>query len=187
MTYAWLAGMLTLAWATSASSAAAQIDDVRLGVVAHNFIDRENKEASADVDAEFVFKSPEVLEILGCPRPYLMTSVNTAGETSWAGVGLYWRWEVADGWAVEPGFGYVIHNGWEDHKFPPGDPRNQERILFGSQDLFRETFAVEREFGPRFGLQIYFEHLSHGQILGSGRNQGTEELGARAVWRFRDQ
>jgi lipid A 3-O-deacylase len=183
----WLASVLALAWTLSARPAVAQIDEVRLGAAAHNVVDEEDKEESVNVNAELVFNSPEFLEVLGGPRPFLMASINTAGETSWGGGGLYWRWEFAEGWAIEPGLGYVIHDGWVDFKFPRGDPRNDTRILFGSRDLFRETIAIERELGQRTALQVFFEHLSHGQIIGSGRNQGAETLGMRAIVRFRDQ
>ena len=33
-------------------------------------------------------------------------------------------------------------------------------------------------------MQGIYEHLSHGQILGEGRNQGLDEIGVRAVWKF---
>jgi hypothetical protein len=33
-------------------------------------------------------------------------------------------------------------------------------------------------------VQAVFEHLSHGQILGSGRNQGLDMAGVRVVYRF---
>lgn len=176
----WAASMLALASLVGAGKAEAQVDEIRLGAAAHNILDEEDKEnGGVNVNGEIVFRSPEFLDILGSPRPYLMVSYNTEGFTSWAGAGLYWRWEFADGWAFEPGFGYVIHDGELDVP-APGD-----RILFGSRDLFRETFALEREFGDHFAMQVYFEHLSHGQILDEGRNQGVEELGLRGIWRFR--
>ncbi|MGE0830579.1 MAG: acyloxyacyl hydrolase [Hyphomonadaceae bacterium] len=178
----WMAAT-ALATAAFAGPAHAGVDELRLGAQAHNFNDDENKEQDGfNVNAEIVFDSPGILQIIGSPRPYAMASVNTEGDTSWAGVGLYWRWEFADGWALEPGLGYVIHDGEID--VPDAEPG---RILFGSRDLFRDTLALERELGDHFAMQLYFEHLSHGQIIGSGRNQGTEELGVRGIWRFRPQ
>jgi lipid A 3-O-deacylase len=32
-------------------------------------------------------------------------------------------------------------------------------------------------------VQGYYEHLSHGQILGEGRNQGLDEFGIRVGYR----
>jgi lipid A 3-O-deacylase len=31
---------------------------------------------------------------------------------------------------------------------------------------------------------LIYEHLSHGQILGNGRNQGLDTLGLRVAYRF---
>jgi lipid A 3-O-deacylase len=180
----WAACLLALTWLSAAGPASAEVDEVRFGSAAHNILDRERKERSDNANMEIVFKSPWVLRFVGSPRPYMMVSSNRAGGTGWAGFGLYWRLEVVGGWVIEPGIGYVIHNGWSDIRFPTGDPRNRARILFGSPDLFRETIALERTSARRSSMQLFFEHLSHGQILGTGRNQGTEEMGARTIWRF---
>src|SRR5262249_37399408 len=122
------------------------------------------------------------------PRPYLLASGNLEGKTSFGGIGAVWRWNISDHWAIEPGFGYVIHNGEIDNIYPLGTPQaarfEEEHQLLGSRDLFRTTFALEREFGTRFGAQLYYEHLSHGQILDSGRNQGWDGVGVRFIMRF---
>jgi lipid A 3-O-deacylase len=56
--------------------------------------------------------------------------------------------------------------------------------LLGSRDLFRTTFALEREFGDRVAAQLYWQHMSHGQILDRGRNQGLDYVGLRFSYRF---
>ena len=76
----------------------------------------------------------------------------------------------------------------KESPFPQGDPRSdafaQENIYFGSKDLFRTGLALNRDFGPNWGMQVLYEHLSHGQILGNGRNQGVDSVGVRAYWRL---
>lgn len=175
------------------ASHAYELEEFRVGATMHNitiFDDKIGyKEKGPNVEAELVFDSPDGLRWLGAPRPYAMASYNTHGRTSWAGVGLYWRIQLSENWAIEPGLGYVLHNGEIDIPYPPGDPRNQEfadkNVLLGSRDLFRDTLAIERKMFPGFAMQLYYEHLSHGQILGQGRNQGMDELGLRGVIRFR--
>jgi hypothetical protein len=186
MNRAWIAGALVLAYASGAETAAAQVEEIRFGSAAHNVLDRERKERSANRNMEMVFRSPALLKFLGSPRPYMMVSSSSSGATSWAGFGLYWRVEIGE-WVIEPGLGYVVHNGWNDARHVNGDPHGGPRILFGSRDLFRETLALERTSGPRAARQVFVEHLSHGQILGAGRNQGTEEIGARTIWRFAER
>lgn len=38
----------------------------------------------------------------------------------------------------------------------------------------------------RAAMQLYWEHMSHGQILDEGRNQGLDYVGLRFLYRFDD-
>lgn len=183
---------LLMAVASLIAPAHAKIDEVRLGVVHNLRLDHgeivDGKEEGENVEVEIVSSSPDFLNLLGSPRPYLMGSANTDVGVSFGGVGLLWRWEFADGWAFEPGFGYIVHDGEIDNPFAPGSPDavafEADHQLLGSRDLFRTTFALEREFGDRFAGQIYWQHMSHGQILDEGRNQGLDYVGVRFLYRF---
>lgn len=185
---------LSLAFAPALAAQAGVIDEIRLGVVAHNVCiancDNANKEDGPNINGEIVFKSPEVLKILWSPKPYVMGSVNTAGDTSFGGVGLQWGWKIAEGWAIEPGVGYVIHDGELTFPYPQGDPRNDPisatTVFFGSRDLFRTSLSLNKDIGEKWGVQLMYEHLSHGQILGSGRNQGLDNIGVRVRYSFGD-
>ncbi len=169
------------------------VDSVRFGVMAHNIavIDRDNsdKEDGPNLNGEILFNSPGFLKAIGAPKPYLMASANVAGDTSFAAVGLSWDWEFADGWHLEPGFGYAVHDGELKNPFPPDQPIPRQNyqdttLLLGSRDLFRSSLALTRDIGEDWAVQVLYEHLSHGQILGEGTNQGLDELGVRFVWRF---
>jgi lipid A 3-O-deacylase len=176
----------------SAPAASAQVDSVRLGVMQHNIcvIDCKNadKESGPNISGELRFKSPDFLGWAGAPHPYLMASVNTQGNTSYAGGGLSWDFEFTPGWHLEPGFGYVVHDGENTNPFANGTPEAaaffEEHVLLGSTDLFRTSLAVTWDLSETFAVQAIYEHLSHGQILGEGRNQGLDEIGVRAVWKF---
>jgi len=92
---------------------------MRVGVVHHNIRTDQGdladpKEDGPNVELEFVFKSFQPLKLIGAPRPYVMASANTQGNTSVAAIGLAWRWEFADGWALEPTIGYAVHDGEKD-------------------------------------------------------------------------
>src|SRR5688572_1794204 len=128
-----LSAVSALVLSVFGASRADAAEELRLGVVHHNMRTdhgewADPKEDGPNVEAELVFKSPDLLEILGSPRPYAMVSVNTQGNTSFGAVGLYWRWEFADGWALEPGFGYAIHDGERDIplEFPDNSPEATE-------------------------------------------------------------
>ncbi|MEL7128758.1 MAG: acyloxyacyl hydrolase [Pseudomonadota bacterium] len=189
-------GLLLAAW-QPAHAKDPIVEELRFGVLAHNISvginpGNENQEDGENIQGEIVFGSPPLLDRrwTGRPRPYIVGSVNTAGDTSFGGFGLLWNFDFGRGkkWSVEPGLGYIVHSGAIDLPFPIGDPQNTEfdenNILFGSRDLFRTTLALNRDLGQRWGMQIIYEHLSHGQILGQGRNQGNDSIGARVYFRF---
>jgi lipid A 3-O-deacylase len=187
-----LAALIVGTGAFSAPASAQLVEEARLGVMQHNICiancKNADKEDGPNVEAELVFASPDFFRYILSPRPYIVGSLNTAGDTSFGGVGLLWNWDFAEGWSIEPSLGYVIHDGDIDSPFPQGDPRGPayaaEHVFFGSEDLFRTGLALNRDITDRWGLQLQYEHLSHGQILGSGRNQGIDNLGLRVYWRF---
>jgi lipid A 3-O-deacylase len=184
-----LAAFLALALA-AATASAELVEEVRLGVMQHNVClldcDNGNKEQGPDINGEIVFAPPDFFEVIGSPRPYVVASANLGGDTSFGGAGLNWNWDFADGWAFEPGLGYVIHDGKLSFPFPQGDPRNdaisESKVFLGSRDLFRTSFAINRDLGEKWGVQVMYEHLSHGQILGKGRNQGIDNAGVRVIY-----
>jgi lipid A 3-O-deacylase len=173
--------------------AAAQVDSARLGVMKHNICvtDCKNadKESGVNIDGELRFASPAFLDWAWSPHPYVMASINTDGNTSFGGAGLEWDVKFAGRWHFEPGLGYVVHNGSTNNPFPSGTQEavdySSDHVLLGSKDLFRTNLALTYDFSETMALQVIYEHLSHGQILGEGRNQGLDELGMRLVWNFK--
>lgn len=175
-----------------APAANAGVDEVHVGVVAHNICvincDNANKEDGPNVEFQVSFDSPAFLDWAWSPQPYLMASINTAGDTSFAGAGLEWRWNFADKWALEPGFGLVMHDGENDNPFANGTPEalafSEEHVLLGSEVLFRTSLGLTYDFDGPWETQLFYEHLSHGQILATGRNQGLDEFGVRFGYQF---
>ncbi|WP_018149010.1 acyloxyacyl hydrolase [Henriciella marina] len=187
--------LIALALGTTALAAPASaqfIEEARIGVMQHNVCisDCKNadKEDGPNIEGELVFAGPDIFRYIASPRPYIVASYNTAGNTNFGGFGLLWNWDFATGWSLEPSLGYVIHDGANESPFPQGDPRSdafaQNNIYFGSDDLFRTGLALNRDIGENWGVQFQYEHLSHGQILGDGRNQGVDNIGVRGYWRF---
>jgi lipid A 3-O-deacylase len=190
---------LALAAALAASGAAilapaasAQISSARFGVMKHNIcvLDCKNadKESGVNIQAELRFDKAGWLSWLGSPYPYVMVSGNTDGNTSYAALGVEWDFELAEGWHFEPGLGYAMHDGTVNNPFPSGTQAavdfSRDHVLLGSEDLFRTSLGLTWDFADDLGLQVIYEHLSHGQILGTGRNQGLDEIGVRLVWNF---
>jgi lipid A 3-O-deacylase len=175
-----------------AEEACAGVERVHVGVMAHNIqvIDGKNanKEDGPAVELQVNFSSPGFLRWAGSPEPYVVGSLNVAGDTSFGGAGLEWNWRFAEGWTVTPGLGYVVHDGELNNPYANGTPEAaaffEEHVLLGSRDLFRTSIGLERDFGGGWSGQVFYSHLSHGQILGSGRNQGLDQAGLRIGRRF---
>ncbi|HWA01451.1 MAG TPA: acyloxyacyl hydrolase [Caulobacterales bacterium] len=188
------AGIAALGAAMMGAPAAyAEIENVHVGVMQHNVCitncKNADKEDGPNIELQADFSSPHILHWMLAPRPYVMASINVAGDTSFVAAGLDWRFDLSDHWAIEPGLGYAIHNGEVRNPYPNGDPRatqfSEDHILFGSRDLFRTSLGVTYSTDGPWEIQGFYSHLSHGQILGTGRNQGVDQLGLRVGYRFR--
>lgn len=180
-----IAGIAALS--LSAGMAQAQISEVRLGVVAHDLA--RNIEDGVQITGQIVFDSPDVLSFALSPRPYLYGSFNSAGNTNLGAAGFLWTGHFAENWSLEGGFGVAYHDGVRDiSQMPAGDPDRirlaNSRALLGSRFLFHTQLGLDYAITPSVAVGVYYEHFSNGQILGKGRNQGLDEIGARVSWRF---
>ncbi len=175
-----------------APAAQAGVNEVHVGVIQHNIClstcDNADKEGGPNVELQVSFDSPDFLSWAASPQPYVIASVNTAGDTSYGGFGFEWRWNIAENWALEPGLGYVVHDGEVDNPYANGTPEAadfaSDHVLLGSEDLFRLSLGLAYDFEGPWEAQVLVEHLSHGQIIGAGRNQGMDEIGLRFGYQF---
>jgi lipid A 3-O-deacylase len=181
-----------LALIYTAGAAHAQVDEVDVGVIAHNvellYEKNANKEDSPNFEGQLTFASPDFLNFALSLHPYVIGSLNIGSDFNYARAGLEWRWRFAESWRLDPSVGVVVHNGELDNPYAPGTPESTQfaadNVLYGSRDLFRLTLGLTREFSQDFTGQLIVTHLSHGQILGDGRNQGVDQVGLRLGWRF---
>ena len=173
---------------TAAPAPAQLIEEVRLGVVAHDLVD--HAEDGPQIAVEALFASPDFLAPILSPRPYLYGSFNTQGFTNLGAAGLNWTWAPGAGaWSLEGAVGISYNDGVEDVvDLPPDDPYRIEtantRALLGSRWLFHSRLGVDYALSERWAVGAYYEHFSHGQILASGRNQALDEFGVRIGYRF---
>lgn len=186
------AGLLALGAALAAAGEAQAVESVHVGVMAHNICVTDCKNAGKEdgpvIELQANWGSPDFMNWALSPQPYVVASINVAGDTSFVGAGLEWRFKLSEHWAIEPGVGYVIHDGETTLPYPSGTPEaaafTEDHVLLGSRDLFRTSLGVTRDFDGPWEAQLFFSHLSHGQILGNGRNQGMDQLGVRFGYRF---
>jgi lipid A 3-O-deacylase len=148
-------------------------------------------ESGFNIQFEAVFDSPELLSWAFNPRPYLNFSWNSDGDTNFGGGGLLWTTPTfAERFYGELAVGVVTHDGVVDLPPNPGDPVRirlaNERVIFGSRQLFRSSLAAGMHLNDRWDAAVVFEHLSHGQIFANGKNEGLDNFGVRLAYKFGD-
>lgn len=168
--------LLAAAAAAALSAAPARADEVFGGVYAHdvNWITRSGIERGADF--EIGWRGRKILRALGGPRPHAFVSVNSAGETHFAAVGVSWR--LGNPVYVRPGIGIAVHTG------PSGPDPTNGRIWFGSRVLFEPELGIGVRINPRVSVEASWVHLSHAQLF-SPENPGLDTVGLRLNYKFR--
>ncbi|MBV8685092.1 MAG: acyloxyacyl hydrolase [Alphaproteobacteria bacterium] len=165
---------LAAAAALAASPAAAQ--EIFGGVYDHdtNIITASGLESGADV--EIGWRGGPILPALGGPRPHAFVSVNSAGDTHFAAVGVSWR--IGHPVYVRPGIGIAVHTGHIDY-----DP-SSGRIGLGSRVLFEPEIGLGYRLSDRVSIEASWVHLSHATLFGSN-NPGLDTVGLRLNYKLR--
>jgi lipid A 3-O-deacylase len=170
----------------AAAPAAAQgklIDEMKIGVLAHDvgFLG-DSIEHGPDINLELLFTPPEILRVIGSPRPTLGGDINTAGETSDAYFGLTWGITLIQNMFgsggslfANAGLGGAVQNGYTDNA-PPG------RKNLGSPVLFHLSLELGYQFTPRLSVSAFLEHMSNADL--APHNAGITSAGGRIGIKF---
>jgi hypothetical protein len=161
--------------------ATALADEVFVGVYAHAvdtpFTFRTG-ESGADIQAGYRFNRLESLSFLGKPAPYVIASLNSQGDTSFAGAGLSWKLGKGAVYA-RPEVGIVIHDG--PSRRIASDGTHTE---LGSRVLFEPGLSVGVRVSPRMAVEASWTHISQARLFNSAQNPGIDMFGARLNWRL---
>lgn len=187
------------------SAAPVQAGEVWVGAYAHDVtflgealgVGAAGVEDGTDIQLGVRSERIEGLDWLRRPYVYGLVSANTEGDTNFVAVGLGWRIDFGadDRWFFRPGLGLAYHDGEEelpDFTEPGLTLEEQQRraalrsekIEFGSQILFEPELALGYRLNDRTSIELSWVHLSHGQILSDGKNQGLDDVGVRLTRRF---
>jgi len=178
--------------------AGASADELRVGVVKHDIegigAGVTGKESGAALHVQYVADAFDGPNWFLSPRPYLGGNIHLDGKTSFGSGGLAWRARFAERWRFDIALGLAIHDG--ETEIPDAEPglpleenerrirENSENIEFGSRVLFRQELSLGYEASEAWAAEIFFEHLSHGNILSDGANEGLNNIGLRVARRF---
>ena len=177
--------------ATSASAT-----EIQLGVAEHDssilgLTGSSGKERSVTLIAGVASPRTDALDFILAPRLCAGCALNLEGETSYGGGGLLWRKGATDHFYIQGQLGLVVHNGTRDIPRPitPADVpafevRNSTEVEFGSRVLFDIQVAGGAKISDEWAAELFWQHLSHGNLLSSGPNEGLDSWGVRAVHRF---
>ena len=163
--------LAVLALTAIAVAAPASAGEVFGGLYVHDVktpLDKSGIEGGADIMAGFrggrIGRTPL--------QPYIFGALNTAGETSYAAVGLSAKFGRSI--YIRPGLGIAVHTG-SAKNFQ--DPTN-DKIDFGSRVLFEPELGIGAQVNGRLSVEASWVHMSHAQIFGR-QNPGIDNFGVR--------
>jgi hypothetical protein len=136
-------------------------------------------ERGPDIELGYRFGRLDALKLVGRPAPYLIASVNTRGDTSFAGAGLSWK--IGKGpLYVRPAVGLVVHDG----------PRLRVgavglRTDLGSPVLFEPEIALGTKLSDGLSLEASWVHISGARLFNSKQNPGIDMMGVRLSFALR--
>jgi lipid A 3-O-deacylase len=105
-------------------------------------------------------------------QPYVFGAINTAGQTSYAAVGLSARFGLGKAIYLRPGLGLAIHSGSAGRFF------RRDEIAFGSRVLFEPELGMGTQVNDRLSIEASWVHMSHATLF-SHENPGIDNLGFR--------
>ncbi|MEO6580814.1 MAG: acyloxyacyl hydrolase, partial [Sphingomicrobium sp.] len=128
------------------------------------------------IDVQLGYRGDPMISVLRL-EPYIFGAVNTAGDTSYAAVGLSRKF--GDRFYVRPGIGLAVHTGSAANRDNPFN----DKIEFGSRILFEPELGIGARISERMTIEASWVHLSHAQLFGR-QNPGIDNIGARLNFKF---
>ncbi len=192
--YVLSSAILAASLGLNVSSAAAQeylpgilspsfVDEIRLGVLYNDLhIAGTRDEDGININGEILFRRPNYsyenrfLQFFLNPRPHIGASLNTAGDTSQAYVGLTWDYRLTEKFFVEASFGGVVHTG-----NLKSNVQGSKRPL-GCRVMFRESASIGYEVTPKVRVMLTFDHISNANLCSN--NAGLSTIGGRIGYKF---
>ena len=162
----------SIAIAAAIPSSAASAGELFGGAYVHDVklpTDLSGIESGADL--MLGYRGGTIARPLGAAlQPYVFGALNTAGDTSYAAVGLSAKFGRK--LFIRPGLGIAIHNGSASKFF------RSDKIAFGSRVLFEPEVGIGTQINSRLSVEASWVHMSHAQLFGR-ENPGIDNLGVR--------
>lgn len=135
------------------------------------------------------------LKLLGRPSLYVSAAANTSVPTDWLVAGFAWKFPITDRFYVRPNIGMGYTTGIADRPSvtEPGISAAERarrlhlyetRINFGGHWQFNPGLSAGYRISKRLAAELSYEHLSNGQILHQGDNEGLDDIGLRLIYAY---
>jgi len=150
------------------------VDELRLGVFAHDPSSPES--GSADLNLEALFAKPWGTDAeWWLPRPHVGATINFEGKTSTVYAGATWQYNITDWAFLEATFGGSVNNG---------ETSNNDRDMnaLGCHVLFRESASVGFNLTESWRIMGTIEHNSNAGLCDF--NRGLTNAGVRLGYKF---
>jgi len=179
-----------------AAGASAQAGEVLIGVYGHGLGVHQSQEGGVDALLGYRTDKINALWWLGKPSVHVIVAGNSNVPTDFIAVGFDWKIRLfSDRLYLRPGIGFAgttgeaqIPNGYAPGLSPAQSQRDihlsDTRIDFGSHDLFEPEMALGYKITPKWSAELSWVHLSNGEILHHGENQGLDDVGLRIAYHF---
>jgi lipid A 3-O-deacylase len=155
----------------------AEMLEVRMGILSYDtglFTTQERN--GAVFNGEVVFPSPDFLDLIGSPRPYVGVDLAPADDQiDFFYAGLNWEAYLTDRLYLLASVGGAINNAQELI-----NPVGYEAL--GCRAMFHLGAGVGFDISREFTVQLYADHFSNADLC--SRNAGAEAAGARFGYRF---
>jgi len=165
--------------ASAVLPATVQAQEVFAGVYAHAVktpFTLYTGERGADIEVGYRFGRLQGLKIIGKPAPYVIASVNTRGDTSFAGAGLSWK--IGKGPVyLRPAIGLVVQDGPVPRYAADG-----RRTDLGSRVLFEPEIALGTRLSDKVAIEASWTHVSHARLFNRRQNPGIDMMGVRLAF-----
>ncbi len=178
---------------------AADAGELMAGAYGHD-LGPASREGGADFLVGWRSAPVDSLSLIWKPQVHVVAVANTAVPTHWVAVGFDWKFGLQSIGLpsriyLRPGIGLAYTTG--KAKLPPVNapglsPAEIQRRLylyhtrkdFGSHWEFEPDLALGYQVSPRLAAELSYEHLSNGEILHHGKNQGLDDVGLRLIYAF---
>ena len=171
--------LLAAAFPLACLAAPCSAQEVFVGVYKHAVetpFTLNSGEGGVDFELGYRFPRIQALKVIGKPAPYVIASLNSQGDTSFAGGGL--SWELGRGPVyLRPGLGLIVHTG---PSLRVG--ANGVRTDLGSPVLFEPELALGFRVAPKVAVEASWTHISNGRVFNQHQNPGIDMMGVRLAF-----